>query len=300
MIEGKPAAALAGRKHVTPVARSRVLPDHAIHGRARARGGDMPNYPVVARNFSASSENRIHSDDIAKRFGFTGALVPGVAVFGHLTWPLTQHFGTRWLEGSSVVTRFLKPAYDGEALTVTDREVDAGHASVECRNSGEVLLATLECTLEAQPPPPDSRAHVRGPARPPDRVEIDWDSIHVNEPFATHVWRPDEAHNREYAERVADDTTLFREGVLHPHAILSQANQALVRQFVMPAWIHTGSEIRFRKLLRVGNEIEVRAVPMEKWERKGHQFIKLYIAYVVREEVATEICHTAIFRVAGR
>ena len=68
----------------------------------------------------------------------------------------------------------------------------------------------------------------------------------------------------------------------------------------MPAWIHTGSEMRFRKLLRVGAEIEVRAVPLEKWERKGHQFIKLYVAYVVRDEIAAEIFHTAIFRVADR
>jgi acyl dehydratase len=93
---------------------------------------------------------------------------------------------------------------------------------------------------------------------------------------------------------------LFRKGVLHPHAILSQANQVLVRRYVMPAWIHTGSEVRFRRLLRVGDKIEVRAVPLEKWERKGHQFIKLYVAYVVGGEIATEIWHTAIFRVATR
>jgi hypothetical protein len=50
----------------------------------------------------------------------------------------------------------------------------------------------------------------------------------------------------------------------------------------MPAWIHTGSEVTFRRLLRVGDDIDVRAVPLEKWERKGHHFVELYIAYVVR------------------
>ena len=78
------------------------------------------------------------------------------------------------------------------------------------------------------------------------------------------------------------------------------ANQVLVRQFVMPAWIHTGSDITFRRLLRVGEEIEVRAVPLEKWERKGHHFLKLHVAYVARGALATEIDHTAIFRVAQR
>ena len=102
--------------------------------------------------------------------------------------------------------------------------------------------------------------------------------------------------NREYAVRVDDDMEFFCKGLLHPHAILSQANLVLVRRFVMPAWIHTGSDIRFRRLLRVGDAIEVRAVPLEKWERKGHQFIRLYVAYVVSGEIATEIWHTAIFR----
>jgi acyl dehydratase len=260
----------------------------------------MSVHTAIARNFAEASENRIHSDDIARRFGFTGALVPGVTVFGHLAWPLTQHFGERWLHGSWLTTRFVKPAYHGETISVTDRETGAENLAVECTNSAGVLLATLECRIEATQPAVDMHAHVAGRMEPDTRVEITWDTVHVDEPFARYGWRPDDALNREYATRVDDDRQLFRQGVLHPHAILSQANQVLVRRFVMPAWIHTGSELRLRKLLRVGDEIEVRAVLLEKWERKGHQFIKLYVAYVVRGEVAAEIFHTAIFRVATR
>jgi acyl dehydratase len=260
----------------------------------------MAVHSAIARNFAEASENKIHSDDIAKRFGFTGALVPGVTVFGHLAWPLTQRFGERWLRGSWVTTRFVKPAYHGETISVTDRETGTETLAVECTNSAGVLLATLECRIEANQPAVDSHAHVSGPTEPDARVEITWDTVHVDEPFARYVWKPDDALNREYAARVDDDTQLFQQGTLHPHAILSQANQVLVRRFVMPAWIHTGSELRLRKLLRVGDEIEVRAVPLGRWERKGHQFIKLYVAYVVRGEVAAEIFHTAIFRVATR
>jgi acyl dehydratase len=256
----------------------------------------MTHQPI-ARNFAVASENKIHSDAIAKRLGFTGALVPGVTVFGHLTWPLTAELGANWLENSFVTTRFLKPAYDGERLTITHTR--SGHViSVECRNEGGVLLATLECRIEPHPTI-DERAKLRGPSTASQRVEITWDTVHVDEPFALFAWNPNAEYNREYAARLDDETDLFKQGVLHPHAILSQANQALVRHFIMPAWIHTGSEIRFRKLLRVGDAIEVRAVPVEKWEKKGHQFIKLYIAYVRGDDVVTEIYHTAIFRVSG-
>jgi acyl dehydratase len=256
----------------------------------------MAVHTAVARNFNEASENKIHSDDIARRFGFTGALVPGVTVFGHLARPLTQRLGESWLQSSRVTTRFIKPAYHGETISLLDRETGEDGVTVDCRNTGEVLLATLECTLEEPPPAADAHARISGPQRPDERVEIAWDTVHVEEPFAAYAWQPDDALNREYAARVDDDTELFRKGLLHPHAILSQANLVLVRRFVMPAWLHTGSDIRFRRLLRVGDAIEVRAVPLEKWERKGHQFIRLYVAYVVSGEIATEIWHTAIFR----
>jgi acyl dehydratase len=255
----------------------------------------MAVHTAIARNFNEASENRIHSDDIARRFGFTGALVPGVTVFGHLAWPLTQRFGESWLQSSWVTTRFIKPAYHAESISLLDRETGEDSVAVDCRNSADVLLATLECKLE-EPQPADPHAQISGPHRPDERVEISWDSVHVEQPFASHVWMPDAAQNREYAARVDDDRDLFRKGLLHPHAILSQANLALVRRFVMPAWLHTGSDIRFRRLLRVGDAIEVRAVPLEKWERKGHQFIRLYVAFLVSGEIATEIWHTAIFR----
>jgi hypothetical protein len=120
----------------------------------------MPVHSAVARNFAEASENKIHSDDIARRFGFTGALVPGVTVFGHLAWPLTQRFGERWLHGSWVTTRFIKPAYHAETISLTDRETSAEGLTVECTNTAGVLLATLECAIETTQPAVDPHAHV--------------------------------------------------------------------------------------------------------------------------------------------
>jgi len=40
-------------------------------------------------------------------------------------------------------------------------------------------------------------------------------------------------------------------------------------------------------------------VPIEKWKRKGHQFIKLYISMWTDNEVALEVEHTAIFSIAA-
>jgi hypothetical protein len=43
----------------------------------------------------------------------------------------------------------------------------------------------------------------------------------------------------------------------------------------------------------------VLTVPIDKWERKGHQFIKLYIAMKKDNDVALEVEHMAIFRLAA-
>ena len=77
----------------------------------------MTTHHVVARNFSTHSENRMHSDEMASRYGFQGALVPGVAIYGHLIKPLVDHFGAAWLNDSCVEVKLIKPTSDSHPCT---------------------------------------------------------------------------------------------------------------------------------------------------------------------------------------
>ena len=148
----------------------------------------MPVHTAVARNFAEASENKIHSDDIAKRFGFTGALVPGVTVFGHLAWPVTRRFGERWLQGSWVTTRFIKPAYDSETISLTDRETGArwprGRMS---RTQRACCLRHWSARSRRLSPTWIRTQSLRFRRKPDTRVEITWDTVHVGEPFAAYV-----------------------------------------------------------------------------------------------------------------
>src|SRR5262245_37597479 len=259
----------------------------------------MSIYEPIARNHSHSSENRIHSNDVAQRYGFRGGLVPGVAVFGYMTRPLVADLGPAWLERSIANVRFLKPAYEGDQLRIETIARSDVHTAT-CHNEAGELLAELSVTQPTAMPPVDSRASL-APARVrPARVEISARAIDVGSPFAAFVVSPTHEENRVYAERVDDDLAVYSAGLLHPHLLLHWSNLALVQRFVMPVWIHVSSEMRFRRALRVGDPIEIRAVPIEKWERKGHEFVKLYIAYLVHGEPATEVYHTAIYKVAPK
>ena len=79
--------------------------------------------------------NKIHDDDVAQQFGFTGALVPGVELFARLTTPLVEAWGEEWLAGGRVDVRFRRPVYDGEELLV---EVADGGALTATGPDGEV------------------------------------------------------------------------------------------------------------------------------------------------------------------
>src|SRR5215472_17953227 len=97
-------------------------------------------YQVEAFNTSRQSDNPIHDDAVARRFGFAGGLVPGVDVYGYMThWPVAL-WGAPWLERGTAECRFLKPVYDGETAIVSAAETEDGlDITVECR--GEVCAA---------------------------------------------------------------------------------------------------------------------------------------------------------------
>src|ERR1700741_5309926 len=109
-------------------------------------------YKVRAHNSSTASENRMHSDDVARSFGFQGGLVPGVAVFAYMTRPVVARHGAAWLERGTAEVAFSKPAYEGELLTVADTGEGAnGAASLLCANEAGVELARMQAGLPSAP-----------------------------------------------------------------------------------------------------------------------------------------------------
>jgi len=257
-------------------------------------------YRPVAVNHAHSSENRIHADDVAQRYGFSGGLVPGVAVFGYMTHEITAALGADWLGHGIADLRLIKPAYEGDRLAIDLTRDSPTRSSVACRNPQGVLLATIAVDVPPALPPIDARATIASDARDPERVEIALERVDIDRPFERFVWQPTDEQNRQYADWVGDDLPVYRTGVLHPHLLQHMANQVLVRRFYLPAWVHVGTEMRFRRTLRVGDAVEMRTTPIEKWERKGHHFVKLYIAYVVDGQPAVEAYHTAIIKLAER
>ena len=83
-------------------------------------------YLVHAFNTAKASENKIHDDTVAARFGFTGGLVPGVDVYAYMTHQAVAKWGRAWLEHGTAECRFGKPVYDGEIAEVEATVIEGG------------------------------------------------------------------------------------------------------------------------------------------------------------------------------
>jgi hypothetical protein len=260
---------------------------------------ELPIYRVRTHNSHAASENRMHSDEVAAQYGFKGALVPGVTVFSHMTYPLVAKYGVDWLARGRAEVAFAKPAYEDELLAVHCKPTAAGDSyAVTCMNEQGIELAALSAQIAAAPLAVDARAAI-APAVPCEKQLITWDLLEIGAPFPALTWRPPQADNLEWCSDVRDALPVYREGPaapLHPGFILRQANLVLRNRFTLPAWIHTGSRITFHDVARAGESFEVRAIPEEKWQRKGHAFVRLYVCLLRGGQVVTEILHTAIFQ----
>ena len=267
---------------------------------ARVNLAALPAYEVRTHNASADSENRMHSDDVALAYGFKGALVAGVTVFSHMTQPLVAKHGADWLARGSAEVVFAKPAYEGELLSVrTAHAADANSYAITCVNEQGVELARMLAQLRDSPLAPDARATQEPAAATGERPLVTWELMEIDKPFPPLEWNPTRAENLEWCADVRDELPIYREGaapVLHPGFVLRQANLVLRNRFTLPAWIHTDSRITFHAAAHAGEAFEVRAIPEEKWLRKGHEFVRLYVCILRDACVVAEILHTAIFR----
>src|SRR5712672_1212155 len=108
-------------------------------------------YRVSAYNTAKQSENKMHDDTVAQRFGFSGGLVPGVDVMAYMMHMPVAKWGRAFLERGLIDARFVKPVYDGETADVTAEESN-GVLSIEVKSRGQ-LCATGTASLLASAPP---------------------------------------------------------------------------------------------------------------------------------------------------
>jgi acyl dehydratase len=267
----------------------------------------LPDYRVKARNTSSNSENKIHDDATARRYGFRGALVPGVTVYAYLTEPLVAAFGAAWLERGTATVRFHKPVMDGEEVRVdgrvTARDPRRITAVVTAATVAEAKAATLEATLPAGLPTPVNLAMYRSLPLPEPRPDATREHLLTLDALGTPVTCYDETAAAEWLERVGDPLPLYRgrNAWVHPAFFLDQANRALRQNVRLGPWIHAGSVVRHLSGARVGETLATRGRVRSLFQKKGREFVELDLVIVAgdRPRPVAHVLHTAVYQLGG-
>jgi acyl dehydratase len=252
-------------------------------------------YEVRAYNLSAQSENKIHDDTVARRFGFSGALVPGVEVYAYACHPAVRRWGRDWLEHGTAECRFQSPVYDGDLVSV--EAVQDGAALAITVRRGDTPCATATAALPAPAALPDAAAWAwRVP--PAERPSASEASLAPGTVLGTAPLEVTPAVAAEYLAAVREADPIYAaQGLVHPGMVLRLCNQALVQNVVLGPWIHVGSAVRNLAAARVGETLTARARVTDNTERKGHKIVELEVLVVAGEAApVAQVRHTAIWR----
>lgn len=262
----------------------------------------MQTYRVRARNTAADSENKIHNDATALRFGFRGALVPGVTVYAYMTVPLVEQYGFDWLERGSMQVKFHQPFYDGDQVLVkaeTEDSADPIKVAVTAERDDGTICATALATVNdgsnwlGEPRLAGNVALPSINARPVPSRDLLLPGTPVGT-LAETLSVPD----LSVLDRLDEHLPIYTSpgAIAHPFTLLGLANQILVRNYELGPWIHAASDLQNWSAVRDGEEVSVRGRIADCYERKGHEFVVLYLELSVNERLVQRVRHTAIYR----
>ena len=249
---------------------------------------------LTAFNTATASENKIHDDTIASRFGFTGGLVPGVDVFAYLAHMPMKTWGKDWLSGGHMRARFYKPVYDGDPTTVTSAADGADGLTLACSARG---LACAEGTARRMGAA--ARQTLLPVAEMPvleTRPKASMESLKIGSTLGTLRETYTREAGLQHIAAVRDEAALYDDGRIANAAwLLRRANYVLADNVLLGPWIHVESGIDMHGLLHDGEELEVRAVVADNVDTKGHLMVTLDVQMLAGGRHIMTCEHLAIY-----
>jgi hypothetical protein len=231
----------------------------------------------------------MHDDTVARRFGFSGGLVPGVDVMAYMMHLPIARWGRAFLERGLMEARFVKPVYDGEIAIVTGVDQDSALAiGVESR--GE-LCATGSASLPERAPAIEIGAYTET-APVATRLPVNSASYELGKWLGTasRDWAGEAS--RQYLWEVRESDPLFgSDDLVHPGMLQRIMNRVIVDNAILGPWIHVGSRMQLLSAASCDDQLSARAKVTGNYDKKGHRFVELDALIVANGVTPVAHCH---------
>jgi hypothetical protein len=234
-----------------------------------------------AFNQVPESENRIHSDEIARRYGFQGGLVPGVTVTAYLCHPAIEAWGADWLARGRARAIVTTPLYDRKRFRVelADTSAHAYEGVLTDEDGNRCATASVELP-ETAPEPPSMRGDPRigeGVRRPRASRAV-MEELRERGLHALRARWNTTAEITGYLRNASEMPELLRPdrgGYANPAFSLGLTNWALAGNVILEAWLHLQTEWQNYRPIPRDSELLVESAIADLFEKKGHEFVDL-------------------------
>lgn len=232
-------------------------------------------WTVRARNLAEHSANVIHTDAGARAAGLAAALVGGVTTYAYLTHPIVAAWGLDWVAHGGAEVRFDHPVFDDDEVTCVPTEDNDAVVVRAMVGADDVSKATLFATRDG-------------------RQTINRRS---GQPLPSRTVKLEDRYGADYGLRCGDDIDIYvSEGVVHPAVWPALANLVFSAELVSGPWIHLRSTVRHHGLAQAGADADVRAVLIDRFQRRSGERAIVDIVVEVDGAPVASLEHEAIIR----
>ena len=253
---------------------------------------------------SADISNPIHSTEFAKQYGFGGALVGGVTVWGWATQTIIEALGDSWLDRGWAEFNFRQPTHPGDEVRITAHAEDSGSWSITMVNQegvdsvlGRVGLGNAEWIDEFATPQRMTAGNAPDP-----KPMLTLDDAPIGEDWVPNVVDATAEFARDFAQNnqhSTDERFIGSDPSLHPAWTAGWAESLLRHNFAIPSSMHTRSRIQHLAPISAGTKVTGGAHLIAVYERRGHHFVNFDV--LLCDEAGNDLArlrHWTVFRIA--
>lgn len=252
-----------------------------------------------------NATDSLHSSAGAAQYGFGGALILGVHLYGWCARPIMEEFGAEWLDSGWASFRIRRPVYPGNEVTIHVDRTSDNQANLVFRNESageDSIVGTVG--MGESPFLKDLALPTRIDAEPAQepRIPLTPDIAPIGQDLKPMAVPYFEADARKYCDETQHDTDPPWTGPgarIHPSWLTLRMTPLLRHTYSYSPGIHTASDIQHLGPAMVGQDVIAAGKFIDSIERNRQTYA--VIDGLIRAQDGAPIArlrHTTIYKVS--